>query len=132
MIANPPQNDQTALLLIAHGSKRPEANDDLLVLADRIRQRRQFAFVQTAYLELAEPTIAEGGRICVERGVQRVILLPYFLSPGIHARDDMIAARKDLAERFPNVEFLIAEPLGRHPLLIDIVLERAAEALGPE
>jgi sirohydrochlorin ferrochelatase len=128
MNANSTPKSDAALLLIAHGSKRSEANADLAFLADRIRERGQFALVQTAYLELAEPTIAEGGRICVERGVQRVILLPYFLSAGIHARDDMSAARKDLAERFPHVEFLIAEPLGRHPLLIDVVLERAAEA----
>jgi sirohydrochlorin ferrochelatase len=123
---------RTALLLIAHGSRRSEANDDLTFLATQVQARKRFAFVQTAYLELAEPTIAEGGRICVEQGAERVILLPYFLAPGVHARDDMIAARTALAERFPHVEFLLAEPLGRHPLLGDIVLERAAAAMQPE
>ena len=127
MTGTPPSND-TALLLIAHGSKRPEANEDLAHLAAEIRERQRFTFVQIAFLELAAPTIAEGGRICVEHGSRRIILLPYFLAPGVHARDDMIAARAELAERFPEVEFLLAEPLGRHPQLIDIVLERAAEA----
>ena len=123
---------RTALLLIAHGSRRPEANDDLAHLARQIQARDQFAFVQTAFLELAEPTISDGGRICVEHGVERVVLLPYFLAPGVHARDDMIAARAQLSQRFPHVEFLLAEPLGRHPLLVDIVMERAGAALKQE
>jgi sirohydrochlorin ferrochelatase len=128
----PQDGVQTALLLIAHGSRRPEANEDLAHLAAQIQTRNLFAFVQTAFLELAEPTIADGGRNCVEHGVERVVLLPYFLAPGVHARDDMISARNELAARFPHVEFLLAEPLGRHPLLIDIVLERAASAKTPE
>jgi sirohydrochlorin ferrochelatase len=123
---------RTALLVIAHGSRRPVANDDLAYLAAQLQSRNVFAFVQTAFLELAEPTIADGGKICVERGVERVVLLPYFLAPGVHARDDMIAARNELTARFPHVEFLLAEPLGRHPLLIDIAMERAAAAMTPE
>lgn len=128
MHSNPTTTARTALLLIAHGSRRAEANEDLVHLAAAIRERQQYAFVQTAFLELAEPTIADGGRICVEQGAHLVILLPYFLAPGVHARDDMATARNELAERFPNVDFQIAEPLGRHPLLVDIVLERAAES----
>ena len=54
-----------------------------------------------------------------------MILLPYFLSAGIHVRRDLTAARQRLAECFPRVDFRLAEPLGKHPLLIDVVAERA-------
>jgi sirohydrochlorin ferrochelatase len=57
-----------------------------------------------------------------------VILLPFFLSPGVHAIEDLAAARDRLATRFPTVPFSLAEPLGRHPLLIEIVEQRAREA----
>ena len=122
--------DCKALLLIAHGSRRSEANADLAFVADGVRQRGLYPIVQVAYLELAEPTIADGGATCVECGATEVILLPYFLSPGVHARDDMDAAAADLSARFPHVRFRVAEPLGRHPLLLDIVEQRAAEAEG--
>ncbi|MCE9531722.1 MAG: cobalamin biosynthesis protein CbiX [Planctomycetes bacterium] len=118
----------TALLLIAHGSRRKEANEDLEHLAEVIRRRERYAFVQASYLELSEPAIAEGGAHCVAQGAHRVVMLPYFLAPGVHAHDDMIKARDELAIRFPEVEFLLAQPLGRHPLMVDIVLERAMEA----
>ena len=121
---------QKALLLIAHGSRRPEANADLQYIAAEMLRRGDYPIVQVSYLELAEPSIPEGGALCVASGATQVTMLPYFLSPGVHARDDMSEARAALAERFPGVEFRLAEPLGRHPLLLNVVEQRAREAEG--
>jgi sirohydrochlorin ferrochelatase len=118
-----------ALLLIAHGSRHPEANDDLRHAADSLRGR-EYAVVEPSFLELAEPTIDDGGARCVAQGAARVVLVPYFLSAGVHVRRDLADARRRLAERFPHVAFLLAEPLGRHPLLLQVVAERARQALG--
>jgi sirohydrochlorin ferrochelatase len=116
----------TALLLIAHGSREPEANDDLSHVAAELRRRGHI--VVESFLELAEPDIDDGGQRCVETGARRVILVPYFLSAGIHVQRDLAAARQRLAQRYPTVEFRLAQPLGRHPQLPDIVAQRADEA----
>ena len=118
----------TALLLIAHGSRRAEANADLEFVAAELRARGRYSIVQVSFLELAEPTIETGGALCVEAGATDVILLPYFLSPGVHVVEDLTEARNKLGERFPRVRFVLAEPLGRHPLLVDVVEQRAREA----
>jgi sirohydrochlorin ferrochelatase len=118
---------KTALLLIAHGSRQEEANADLFHVVAGLRARGQ-AIVEASFLELAEPGIEEGGCRCVAQGAERVILLPYFLSAGVHVRRDLAEARAKLAERFAAVEFRLAEPLGRHPLLLDVVADRAREA----
>lgn len=118
---------KTALLLIAHGSRQEEANADLLHVAAELRERG-WPIVTPSFLELAEPDIEEGGVRCVEQGAERVILVPYFLSAGVHVRRDLAAARTKLATRFPTLDFRLAEPLGRHPLLLDVVAERAREA----
>jgi sirohydrochlorin ferrochelatase len=115
----------TALLLIAHGSRRAEANADLEHLAGVMRERDEFSFVLPSYLELCDPGIVSGGELCVAAGARRVILLPYFLSAGVHVVEDLTAARSELAKRHPDVEFVLAEPLGRHPLLAEVVAERA-------
>ena len=120
---------KTALLLIAHGSRRPEANADLEYIATEMTTRGRFDVIQTSYLELAEPTIAQGGAKCVEQGAATVIMLPYFLSPGVHVREDMIEARDELTAQFPEVTFKLAQHLGRHPLMTDIVEQRAREVL---
>lgn len=121
---------RVALQLIAHGSRRPEANADLEYVAAKMRERGRYPVVQVSFLELAEPGIEAGGEACVAAGATQVVLLPYFLSAGVHFRDDLTAARDALAARFPAVRFVLAEPLGRHPLLLDVVEDRAREALG--
>lgn len=120
----------TALLLIAHGSRHAEANADLHHVATELRARGH-PIVVASFLELAEPGIEAGGRECVARGASRVVLVPYFLSAGVHVRRDLTQSRANLAHEFPAVEFLLAEPMGRHPLLADVVAQRAAEAQRP-
>lgn len=118
----------SALLLIAHGSRHDEANADLFQVAAAMRRRGGYEVVEAAFLELAEPGIDAAGARCVAAGVKRVVLLPYFLAAGVHVRRDLLDARRRLAERYPAVEFSLAEPLGRHPLLLDIVADRARQA----
>ncbi len=119
---------KVAVLLIAHGSRRAEANADLKFVAAALRERGRYPIVRVSYLELAEPNIEAGGALCVEAGATDVILLPYFLSPGIHVVEDLTAAREKLSEQFPRVRFVLADPLGRHPLLVDVVEQRAKAA----
>ena len=119
---------RTALLLIAHGSRRAEANADLAHVAAAVRDRGRYLIVQVSFLELAEPDIDAGAALCVGAGATDVVLLPYFLSPGKHVAEDLSAARDRLSARFSGVRFALAEPLGRHPLLIDVVEARARDA----
>jgi sirohydrochlorin ferrochelatase len=118
---------KTGLLLIAHGSRHAEANDDLHHLVEQLRQRSKYSIIEAAFLELTTPTIEQAGTRCVQQGARRVLMLPYFLSAGVHVRHDLTDMRKLLAEHYPEVEFLLGEPLGRHPLLLDILGERARE-----
>jgi sirohydrochlorin ferrochelatase len=123
-----PTPGKKAALLIAHGSRRDAANQDLAVLADALRVRAIYPLVEIAYLELAAPTILEGGAACVREGADQVFLLPYFLSAGAHVTDDLERYRRELADQFPQVRFILCRPLSLHPLLVDIVVDRLGEA----
>lgn len=117
----------TAVLLIAHGSRKAAANHDLLELAEILVQRGPYRIVEVSYLELSEPSIPAGGRTCVARGARRVLMLPYFLSAGMHVTEDLTEFRAQLAGEFPDVEFELRPHLGLHPLMVDIVLDRLGE-----
>ena len=123
----PTPDPQTAVLLIAHGSRRAAANNDLVQLAQLVAERGGFRIVEVSYLEVTEPTIAAGGRNCVERGARRVLLLPYFLSAGVHVAHDLECQRAALAAEFPQAEFVLCPHLGLHPLMAEIVLQRLGE-----
>ena len=115
---------QLAVLIIAHGSRRLEANAELASIANHLRDRLHHVIVEHAYLELAEPTIPAGGELCVQKGASQVVLLPYFLSLGRHVVDDLERFRSQFALKYPDVKFSIASPLGSHPLMVDILIDR--------
>jgi sirohydrochlorin ferrochelatase len=119
---------RTALLLIAHGSREAAANEDLRRVAGELRGTGQFAAVVASFLELAEPNIDAGGATCIASGPERLILVPYFLSAGLHMKRDLVAARDRLAALYPQVDVRLADPLGPHPLLTEIVIQRGREA----
>ncbi len=115
------------MLLIAHGSREPAANDDLLGLAGRLAALGRYPIVEACFLELAEPDILAGGERCVARGATRVLLVPYFLSAGVHLRRDLAAARDELSRRHPHIEFQLGASLGPHSLLDQLVELRIRE-----
>jgi sirohydrochlorin ferrochelatase len=116
---------KTALLMIAHGSREENANADLNYVVEQLRVHGTYALVEASFLELAEPTIEQGTERCVASGAERVILLPYFLSAGVHVTRDLTEMCQKLTTRYPDVEFRLADPL-----LVQVVLERARQAGG--
>jgi len=129
-LPNDPQNlKQTAALLIAHGSRRAEANADLVKLAEAVAQTGRFGIVEIAYLELAEPDIPTGAANCVKRGAERILMMPYFLSAGVHVRNDLQEHQTNFREQYPEVSVEICEHLGLHPKLVEVVIERLSAAV---
>ena len=122
-----PERARTAILLIAHGSREPSANNDLRELAARLSSQGIYPIVEPSFLELAEPELLAGGRRCVELGATCVLMIPYFLSEGVHLQRDLTAARDELNRRHPDVQFILGSPLGPHPLLDQLVAERIRE-----
>jgi sirohydrochlorin ferrochelatase len=119
-----------AILLVDHGSRRPEANALLEEIAERIRPRVPECVVVVAHLELAKPDIAEGIDECVTQGATTIVVHPFFLGPGRHTTDDIPAQVERAANKHPGVRILISESLGGHDALIDVILDRVRDADG--
>ena len=120
----------SAILLIAHGSRRAVANADLVALAELVRARQPEEIVEIAYLELAEPTIPQGAASCVERGATHVRMSPFFLSAGTHIAEDLTGFQTEFTAQYPGVRFQLCPPLGLHPLLVEALFERMREEWG--
>ena len=116
-----------AILLIAHGSRRSEANRDLVHLADMLRPRLPGRIVEIAYLELAEPSIPAGLKRCLEQGAKEIDMLPWFLSAGSHVTEDLTRFRDEFMAAHRGVTIALHPPLGLHPLMVDILLARLGE-----
>ena len=119
--------DKKAVLLIAHGSRKQEANDDLVLLAEELKLKGEYPIIEYAYLELAEPDIMQGFSQCVEKEASEILLMPYFLSAGAHAVKDMEEYREKFLKEHPQIKVQLCKPLSRHPKLVEIVQSRIDE-----
>lgn len=117
-----------AILLVDHGSRRPEANAQLEALAGVLRERLPGHVVQIAHLEVAEPTIAQGFAACVAAGSREIAVHPWFLGPGRHTREDLPRLVDEARKEHPDVRVVISEPLGLHEKIVDVVIERLEAA----
>jgi sirohydrochlorin ferrochelatase len=117
-----------AILLVDHGSRRAEANALLDEVADQVRKRAAETIVEVAHLEIAEPDIGKGIDVCVDQGATQIIVHPFFLAPGRHTSEDIPAEVERAAQRHPNAQIRISEPLGSHAAIIDVILDRVSDA----
>ncbi|WP_428954836.1 sirohydrochlorin chelatase [Streptomyces sp. cg35] len=114
-----------ALVLVAHGSRDPRALATVGELAGRIREQRPGLTVRLAHIELNEPLLTDVLAGLPDGG--RAVLVPLLLSRGHHVKRDLPRA----AEAAAHLLTRVAEPLGPHPLLVDVLHERLREAGWP-
>ena len=116
-----------ALLLIAHGSRRQQSNDEVVVLAEKLKNNcsEQYAIVHAGFLELADVLIPDGIKKCVEDGATEIIVLPYFLNSGRHVVEDIPNIVNETRPEFPDVEIKVAQHLGASALMMDLLIASA-------
>lgn len=120
---------KTALLIMAHGSRIPEANDAVREIADMVKTMSGFEIVEISYREQHLPNIQAGIDACVARGAERILLMPYFLFVGAHVQEDLPAEMEEGRKRYPNIQFAMGNHLGVHRKLAEVVVERVTETL---
>ena len=118
----------TAVVIFAHGSSVESANDSVRRIADAVRHQG-FELVETAFLEQGLPDLAGALEAAIAKGATRVVVVPYFLTLGIHLQRDLPNIVSGLERIYKGVEIRVAPPLEGHPALIGILKQRAQEAL---
>lgn len=119
---------QPTLLIIAHGSRRQASNDEVRALARQIANARHpaIADVEVAFLELAEPSIADGLTRCVAKGARDILVFPYFLAAGTHVTYDIPEEIAAFCAKHPQVNIRVTPHLGAAPTLPQAILDLAA------
>jgi sirohydrochlorin ferrochelatase len=118
---------EMGVVVVDHGSRREESNRLLLDVVQMLRVRGPFSIVEPAHMELAEPSLRTAFLRCATRGARLVVVSPFFLLPGQHWTEDIPTLASAVAAEHPGVKYLVAGPLGVHPLLVDVLLERIEE-----
>ncbi len=107
-----------SLLIVAHGSRRAASNESVSKLARQVATLdNQFNQVQSAFLEIVEPSIPEGIIRLIKAGADEVVILPYFLTAGRHVVEDVPAEVAKAQEQHPNINLQILPHLGDTDLM---------------
>lgn len=114
-----------SLLIVAHGSRRQRSNDSVKQLSKQVAELsgEQFMTVDCAFLELAKPSIESGIDRSIAEGAEEVIVMPYFLSPGLHVVEDVpkIVAAKQ--QEYPEITIKLSAYLGAAPSMAGLILD---------
>ncbi len=112
------------VLLVAHGSRREEANRELLSLLERLRSYYHTSLIEAGFMELASPGIDEAVERLMDQEVEEVVVLPFFLFSGMHTTKDIPRmVRESVAGHDGSMAVRFLKPVGTHPLMFDILRE---------
>ena len=117
------------VVIVDHGSRVAASNVLLERFVEQFAADGPYGIVEPAHMELAEPSIRTAFGRCVERGARRVVVMPYFLSPGRHWSDDIPRLTAEAADEHPGVAYLVGAPLGLHPLVQGVIRARLGHCL---
>jgi len=103
-----------ALLIVAHGSRRKESNEEVRRLANRIRENAGPAFdlVMSAFLEISSPQIDSAVADLIDEGATEIKVFPYFLSAGTHVVNDIPRIIREERDAHPGVHLEILPHMG--------------------
>jgi sirohydrochlorin ferrochelatase len=116
------------LVIFAHGSSIASANAAVAEVARATAETGGY-LVQVGFLDPVHPSLDEAVASLVEQGASRVLVLPYFLTLGLHLQRDLPVIVERIAKQHPGLDIRVTPPLDGHAALVRILLDRTTEAI---
>jgi len=116
-------DDDVAVVLCARGSSDPDANSDVHKLARLLYEGRAFSRVETAFVGVTEPLLADALDDVAKHRPDAVAVLPYMLGDGV-LTGRIREGASDFDEEYPYVDAAAGDPLGTDSRLLDVLGDR--------
>ena len=124
------QGPDTGLLIVGHGSTvNPDSSAPTLAHAAEIRRRQIFAQVQCAFWK-EEPSLRDARFLFDPETIRDVRVVPNFISEGYFTQTVIpreLELNGRITKRVDGQIWSYAEPVGNHPSMTDLLVQRARE-----
>jgi sirohydrochlorin cobaltochelatase len=110
-------------LVIGHGSRSKDAREAFYQIVEQLKADMNEE-VEGCFMEISEPFIPETIEIMYKQGVRELTVLPYFLFNGIHIKEDIPEILHAARAHYPDLVVSMAQPIGYHEALVEILKER--------
>ena len=116
------------IIILGHGSRRAEANQGLLEVAQKVSLILGQP-VTPAYMAHDHPSLPEAVQAKISAGALRIVVMPLFLFRGIHVTVDIHEELREIREQNPNVEIIFTKELGADDGIANLAAERIKGAV---
>jgi len=120
----------SALLIVGHGSTvNPDSSVPTLAHAAEIQRRKVFADVGCAFWK-EEPSLRDALFLFNPEAVREVYVVPNFISEGYFTQTVIpreLELKGRVTKRPSGQVWEYCEPVGNHPMMTELLLQRAAE-----
>ena len=125
------------MLLVGHGSKLQYNKELILETGRMIQERSNEYIVRCGFMSMNEPSVEEQLEAVRGEAIDALAVVPLFLARGVHIEKDIPALigltdgqKKGTFETAGGpVPLVYADPIGIDPLLAELMLKNATNAL---
>ena len=116
-----------ALIIVAHGSRRASSNEEVMALGEAMKdiKEKKFTHVSSAFLEFASPTLEETILASIEKGIDEIVVLPYFLASGNHVTRDIPQIVEEVNTIHPKADIILKQHLGSAKGIVELLGQMA-------
>lgn len=122
-------NFQDSILLVGHGSREPEGNDEIHAFVAQWRARQPGWRIELCFIEFAGPGLHDG-LLQAARGAPRVLVLPLILNAAGHVKMEIPEAIEHARAHCPETEFLYGPHLTACDPVLAILQRKLRQAMG--
>ena len=118
----------TMLVVVGRGSSDPDANSNVSKVMRMLWEGLGFGWGEAAYSGVTFPLVEPALERVSKLGFKRIVVFPYFLFTGVLVKR-IYSQTDEVAARHPEIQYVKADYLNDHPLVIDTMVERVLEIL---
>lgn len=116
------------VILLSHGSRQEAANEDFRNFVRTMQGEDPGEVYVAAFLSSGHPGLETAALELLNRGCDRIVVMPVFLGAGSHVLEDIPRIISQLARDHQGLEIVQAPHVGSHPGLALLVREQIESA----
>lgn len=117
-----------AIVFFCHGARAASWREPFDRIVADVRAAQPGRRVELAFLELMSPSLPETVDALAREGARAIHVVPLFLAPGSHTREDLPALLAAAGRRWPAVAFTSTSTLTESPVIRAAIVDWALKA----
>jgi sirohydrochlorin cobaltochelatase len=114
------------IILFGHGARNPEYVEPFRRIRAAVERRQPDVPVEIGFLELTQPPLEASIECLARQGVTQIKVVPIFFAPGRHVLKDLPLLLGSAMDRFPGIEFEVADCVGEVDAVVEAMAAHAA------